>query len=483
METETPAKHEPSLKLFLAGLMISLLVGALDTSIITTAMPKIISNLGGMAYYVWPFTIYLLTSTISIIASGKLSDIFGRRKVLLAGIGIFVASSILCGFSQNMLELTLFRGLQGLGGGAIITTPFIVVAEVFPARDRGKYTGILSSVFGFASVLGPLLGGLVTDLLGWRWVFFINIPIGIVAVYMLMSYFPNLEEVVKEANIDYKGIVSLTVCLSSLFIALTFMQNGSISWLVVAFITFSVLMLGVFLHSEKNAKEPVLPLHLFKNSVFNISSIEMFLSNAVMYCGTVYIPLFMEDVKGFSASSSGIFLTSMLVSLTLASIITGQLISRTGTYKKFAVLGFSLLAASMLLFSSVGTGTWIGTVVMYAALLGLGSGMMYPIFNAAAQNAVSKRELGVVTASMQFFRNIGSTVALPIFGVIVNLTVNINASTGSVAPSLMSSGIHNVFLSGLIISVVGLGICFLLEDVFLSSRLESGDSEKRVTGK
>jgi MFS family permease len=242
-------------------------------------------------------------------------------------------------------------------------------------------------------------------------------------------------------------------------------------------------MLGVFLHSEKNAKEPVLPLHLFKNSVFNISSIEMFLSNAVMYCGTVYIPLFMEDVKGFSASSSGIFLTSMLVSLTLASIITGQLISRTGTYKKFAVLGFSLLAASMLLFSSVGVETWIGTVVIYAALLGLGSGMMYPIFNAAAQNAVSKRELGVVTASMQFFRNIGSTVALPIFGVIVNLTVNMNASTGSVAPSLMSAGIHNVFLSGLIISVVGLGICFLLEDVFLSSKFESGDSEKHVTGK
>lgn len=251
METEMSAKHEPSLKLFLAGLMISLLVGALDTSIITTAMPKIISNLGGMAYYVWPFTIYLLTSTISIIASGKLSDIFGRRKVLLAGIGIFVASSILCGFSQNMLELTLFRGLQGLGGGAIITTPFIVVAEVFPARDRGKYTGILSSVFGFASVLGPLLGGLVTDMLGWRWVFFINIPIGIVAVYMLMSYFPNLEEVVKEANIDYNGIVSLIVCLSSLFIALTFVKNGSIFWVVVALIAFSVLMLGVFLHSEK----------------------------------------------------------------------------------------------------------------------------------------------------------------------------------------------------------------------------------------
>jgi EmrB/QacA subfamily drug resistance transporter len=470
-----------NIKLLLGGLMISLLVGALDNSIMSTAMPQVISSLGGMAYYVWPFTIYLLTSTIAIILSGKLSDIYGRKKFLITGIIIFITTSVLCGFSQNIVELTFFRGLQGIGGGILMTIPFIVVAEVFPPRERGKYMGILSSVFGFANVLGPVLGGFITDFMGWEWVFYVNIPVGIAAIYMLRSYFPNLELVVKEGSIDYAGIVTLTAALSGLFLGLTFVRDTAVSsGLVAALFIFAAAMIVLFIYAEKKAREPILPMKLFKNSIFNVSSIAMFLSSAVMFCGIIYIPLFIQGVQGMSASTSGLLIIPMLVSLTVASIATGQVISRTGGYKKLGILAFVLLTIGIWLLSTMNTSTGYFALIVYSTIMGIGTGMMYPIFNVAVQNAVSLRDLGTVTASMQFFRNIGATVALPIFGVIVNLSVNMNIQTAkNVPPELMSLGIHNVFLSGLVISVTGLLVCLFLKEKVLAGRggFEGGKKE------
>lgn len=470
-----------NIKLLLGGLMISLLVGALDNSIMSTAMPQVISSLGGMAYYVWPFTIYLLTSTIAIILSGKLSDIYGRKKFLITGIIIFITTSVLCGFSQNIMELTFFRGLQGIGGGILMTIPFIVVAEVFPPRERGKYMGILSSVFGFANVLGPVLGGFITDFMGWEWVFYVNVPVGIAAIYMLRSYFPHLELVVKEGSIDYTGIVTLTAALSGLFLGLTFVRDTAVSsGLVATLFIFAAAMIVLFIYAEKKAREPILPMKLFKNSIFNVSSIAMFLSSAVMFCGIIYIPLFIQGVQGMSASTSGLLIIPMLVSLTVASIATGQVISRTGTYKKLGVLAFVLLTIGIWLLSTMNTSTGYLALVVYSTIMGIGTGMMYPIFNVAVQNAVSLRDLGTVTASMQFFRNIGATVALPIFGVIVNLSVNMNIQTAkNVPPELMSLGIHNVFLSGLVISVAGLLVCLFLKEKVLAGRggFEGGKKE------
>ena len=474
-----------NIKLLLGGLMISLLVGALDNSIMSTAMPQVITSLGGMAYYVWPFTIYLLTSTIAIILSGKLSDIYGRKKFLITGIIIFITTSVLCGFSQNIMELTFFRGLQGIGGGILMTIPFIVVAEVFPPRERGRYMGILSSVFGFANVLGPVLGGFITDFMGWEWVFYVNVPVGIAAIYMLRSYFPHLELVVKEGSIDYAGIVTLTAALSGLFLGLTFVRDTAVSsGLVATLFIFAAVMIVLFIYAEKKAREPILPMKLFKNSIFNVSSIAMFLSSAVMFCGIIYIPLFIQGVQGMSASTSGLLIIPMLVSLTVASIATGQVISRTGRYKKLGVLAFVLLTIGIWLLSTMNTSTGYLALVIYSTIMGIGTGMMYPIFNVAVQNAVSLRDLGTVTASMQFFRNIGATVALPIFGVIVNLSVNMNIQTAkNVPPELMSLGIHNVFLSGLVISVAGLLVCLFLKEKVLASRGGFEGDKKELHGK
>ncbi len=474
-----------NIKVLLAGLMITMLVAALDNSIMSTAMPKVIASLGGMAYYVWPFTIYLLTSTIAIILSGKLSDIYGRKKVLIIGIVLFLVSSVICGFSQNMLELIIFRGVQGIGGGVLLTIPFIVVAEIFPPRQRGKYMGILSSVFGFASVMGPVLGGVITDFMGWPWVFFINVPIGLAAIYILRSHFPHLEQIVTEKIIDYSGIISLTASLSSLFLALTFVKNAGVSSILVAgLFIFAAVMLVTFIFMEKRAREPILPLHLFKSSIFNISSAAMFLASAVMFCGILYIPLFIQGVQGMSAAVSGMLITPMLVSLTIAAVIVGQVISKTGTYKKLGILAFAVITVSMWFLSTMTTGTGITELVIYSTILGIGSGMIFPVFNVAVQNAVEKRDLGTGTASMQFFRNIGATVALPIFGVIVNLSVNMDIETArNVPPAIMNLAIHNVFISGLIISVTGLVICLFLKELFLSDRMDIEVKKNNVTGK
>ncbi len=472
METKTPKKTQ--IKVVMAGLMIGLLVAALDNSIMGTAMPKVISNLGGMAYYVWPFTIYMLTSTIAIILFGKLSDLYGRKKILIAGIVLFVVSSILCGISQNMVELIIFRGIQGIGGGILITIPFIVVAEIFPPRQRGKYTGILASVFGLSNVLGPILGGLITDFMGWRWVFFVNIPVGILAITMLSMYFPHIEQVVREKIIDYVGIISLTASLSSLFLVLTYIRDPSLPWFATTLLfIFSAVMLVAFIYIERKAVEPILPMHLFKISVFNVSAMAMLLSSAVMFCAILYIPLFVQGVMGISASGSGALITPMLLSLTIASIMTGQVIAKTGRYKKLGILAFTLITLGMGLLSTMTPRTGIIEILVYATILGIGSGMMYPVFNVAVQNAVKRCDIGIVTASSQFFRNIGATVTLPVFGVIVNLTVNMNVNVSNNIPTgLMSLALHNVFITGFIISTLGLVTCLFLKDAFLSDRME-----------
>jgi len=467
----TESTKEFSISLVMVGLMIGLLVAALDNSIMATAMPKVISSLGGMAYYVWPFTIYMLSSTIAIILFGKLSDLYGRKKILIAGIILFVVSSIACGFSSSMFQLIVFRGIQGIGGGILVTIPFIVVAELFPPRQRGKYTGILASVFGISNVLGPVLGGVITDLLGWQWVFFVNVPVGIAAITMLSIYFPNLKLVAREKVIDYAGIVTLTLSLSSLCVALTYIRSSYLpAYIVDLLFIFTVMMFLLFIHVERRAVEPLLPMHLFKLSVFNVSAAAMFLSNAVMFCAIIYIPLFIQKVQGISASGSGAIITPMLVSLTVASLIAGQVIAKTGTYKKMGVLAFCLITAGMAMASTMTQTTGTTEILIYTTIIGIGSGIMYPVFNVAIQNAVLRRDIGIATASSQFFRNVGATITLPIFGLIVNLTIDMDINmVNSVPVGPMITAVHNVFIFGLLMCIIGLIASLLLKDAFLSN--------------
>ncbi len=467
MDYESPYKlPKPKINMILVGLMVGLLVAAFDYSIMATAMPKVINSLQGMEYYVWPFSVYMLTSTIAIILFGKLSDIYGRKHVLLAGITIFVITSVMCGFATNMFELIIFRGLQGIGGGILISLPFILVGEIFPPRQRAKYMGILGSVFGLADVMGPLLGGVITDNFGWRGVFFVNIPVGIVAVALIYYSLPNFKLPDVKKVIDYSGIITFTLTLSSLFLALTLAGDLDIHLLpeISGLIIFSVIMFILFISAEKKAIEPILPLRLFKNSIFTLSAVESFLAAALMFSGIIYVPLFAQDVLGMSATNSGLLMIPMSLSLTLASIVTGEIISRTGRYKKLVIVEFIITGIGVVLLWSMNANTPYYLLLVYSTVLGIGSGMAYNIFNVAVQNAFTLRDIGIVTASMRFFRNVGTIIFVPVFGYIMNFTLGSSTVVNASYTQTLVLAIQNIFLVAIILSLVGLIVAFFLKE-------------------
>ena len=456
--------------MIMAGLMVGLLVAALDNSIISTAMPKVINNLQGMEYYVWPFTSYMLSSTIAIILFGKLSDIYGRKLIIIFGIILFVITSMLCGLSNNIFELILFRGLQGIGGGILLSLPFILVGEIFSPKERGKYMGILASVFGISSVLGPILGGVITDAVGWRWIFFVNVPVGIAAVSILMYSLPNFKLDGVKKVIDYSGIITFTLALSGLFMALTFARdlNSYPMSEIVGILIFSAVMFVLFIWAEKRAIEPILPLNLFNNSIFTISSIENFLASALIFSGIIYVPLFAQNILGMSATNAGFLMIPMLISLTIASNIAGQIISRTGKYKKLAIAEFVITGIGIVLLATLNVNSSPYALLAYSTILGLGSGMMYTVFTISVQNSFSLREIGIVTASMQFFRNVGSTVAIPVFGYIVNATLASSAVVNLGQKEALAISIQNVFLASIALAFAGLVIAFFLKEASLN---------------
>ena len=456
--------------MIMVGLMVGLLVAALDNSIISTAMPKVINSLQGMEYYVWPFTSYMLSSTIAIILFGKLSDIYGRKRIIILGIITFVITSMMCGLSTNMFELILFRGLQGIGGGILISLPFILVGEIFSPRERGKYMGILASVFGISSVLGPILGGVITDTIGWRWVFFVNIPVGIAAVTILMYSLPNFKLEGVKKIIDYYGIITFTLALSGLFLALTLARdlNAYPVSEIIGLLIFSVVMFALFIWAEKKAVEPILPLSLFNNSIFTISSIENFLASALIFAGIIYVPLFAQEILGMSATNAGLIMIPMLISLTIASNIAGQIISRTGKYKRLAVAEFVITGIGIILLATLNVNSSPYALLAYSTILGLGSGMMYTVFTISVQNSFSLREIGIVTASMQFFRNVGSTVAIPVFGYIVNATMVSPAMVNLSQTQVLALSIQNVFIASIVLAFAGLIIAFFLKEISLN---------------
>lgn len=456
--------------MIMAGLMVGLLVAAFDYSIMATAMPKVITSLQGMEYYVWPFTFYMLTSTIAIIIFGKLSDIYGRKNVLIAGITIFVITSVMCGLSTSMFELIIFRGLQGIGGGILISLPFIVVGEIFSPRERAKYMGILASVFGLADVLGPILGGVITDNLGWRVVFFVNVPVGIAAVALILYSLPNFKLDGAKKVIDYRGIITFVLALSSLFLAVTLTGDlnkyplAEIVWLLA----FSGIMFILFISAEKGAVEAILPLRLFKNSIFSVSAFESFLASALMFSGIIYVPLFAQGVLGMSATNAGFLMIPMSFSLTMASIITGQIISITGKYKKLVIAEFVITGIGVVLLATMNTSTSPYQLVAYSTILGIGSGMAYNIFNVAVQNAFTLQDIGIVTASMRFFRNVGTIIFVPVFGYIMNFTLGSSFTVSLSKTQALAFSIQNIFLTAILLAFIGLIVAFVLKEIPLS---------------
>lgn len=412
--------------LILIGLMASLLLSALDSTIVGTAMKKMVNDLQGMEYYAWPFTIYMLCATIITPISGGLADIFGRKTIFITGILTFLTGSTLCGMSQSMIQLIIFRGIQGIGGGILVTSVFTIVADLFPPEKRGKYMGMVASMYGLSSIIGPLLGGLIIDNLSWRWIFFINIPVGIFAVAIIAFIMPNFKSESRKNSVDYTGTFTMILALVPMLLAFSF-GGKDYSWLsvqIIGMFIFSLIMLIVFIYWESKAQNPIIPLSFFRNRSISVTLVVAFLTNGIMFASIMYIPYFAQGIIGTSATTSGSITMPMMLGLLLASSLTGVLISKTGKSKIFVFIAFALMTIGTGLLSTMSADTPYFKVILYMIILGLGIGINMPIANTNIQNSVPQRQIGAATSTVQFFRNIGSTIGSAIYGTIMITSMN-----------------------------------------------------------
>jgi EmrB/QacA subfamily drug resistance transporter len=435
------------------GLQLTLLLAALDGTIVGTAMPSIIGQLQGFDRYAWVTTAYMLTSTIAVPIFGKLSDIYGRKWIFLGGAISFVIASALCGAAgylplpiDGMNQLILFRGLQGLASGVILGLTFTVVGDLFPPSERGKYQGLFAAVWGLSSVFGPTLGGWLTDGPGWRWVFYVNLPVGILAISVLWVAFPNIKPQGVRRVIDWLGAGTLIACLVPLLLALTWVTDyGWTSPRVLGLLALSAIMLPAFIFSESRAIEPLMPLSLFKNSIVALSSVSLLITGLGMFGAILFLPLFMQSVIGVSATRSGSLLTPMMLMVSFGSIASGQIVSRMGRYKWLAIFGMAMMACGMALMAGMGTDTTQAITVRNMIIVGAGLGLVMPLYTLIVQNAVPQSQLGVATASTQFFRSIGGTLGAAIFGSIMlsRYRENFDASLPQGVPAALQEPFRN----------------------------------------
>jgi EmrB/QacA subfamily drug resistance transporter len=400
------------------AVVVAMFFAAINQTIVGTALPRIISQLGGMEYYTWVITIYMLTSTIATALVGKLSDIYGRKPFILTGIAIFMIGAFLTGTSTDIIQLITYRGIQGIGAGIIMATAFTSVGDLFSPRERGKWTGIMMSVFGLASILGPSLGGYIVDHMNWEWVFWIFLPLGIVAFVMILFLFPKVERKVGE-SIDYFGSLFLTLTIVPLLLAFSW-AGTKYAWgsqQIIGLFVGSIVALIIFLFIQTKVKSPVLPLSLFKNPIITISNIIGFIMNAGMMGALIYLPFFVQGVMGVSPTYSGYVTMPMSIGMVITSAICGRMITKSGKYKRFALIGMPLMILGMVIMGFMST-IWMAVVSMIIFGLGLGMGM--PVFSLTVQNAASPAELGVATASSQLFRNMGATIGIAVMGTIMS---------------------------------------------------------------
>ncbi|HLZ22255.1 MAG TPA: MDR family MFS transporter [Ktedonobacterales bacterium] len=418
------------------GLMLGMLLAALDQAVVGTAMPHVIADLGGTSQSIsWVITAYLLASTVGVPIYGKLSDIYGRRIFFLAGMVIFLIGSALSGTSHDMTQLILYRGIQGLGAGALMPIAQAIIGDIFPPSERGKWQGLFMAVFGLATILGPLLGGFITDNWGWRWVFYVNMPVGVLAIITAGITMPNLV-VRRQHTIDYLGSFALILWTVPLLLGLSFAGNQFdwASWQSFMLFGFAVVMLVAFFVIELRAAEPIINPALLKNSIFSVSVLTTFLLSAGMFGAITFLPYFVQLVLGQSATNSGIVLTPMMIGFMISSIIGGQILSRTGKYKILALLGFIVAAFGMFLLSRMSPSTTNGELVRNMLITGLGIGVMMSLFTIVVQNAFPFRMLGEVTATLSFFRSMGGTVGLAVLGTIMSTTFASNLQASIPAP-------------------------------------------------
>ena len=406
--------------LIYSGLMVALLLAALDQTIVGTAIPRIVADLNGLDRLAWVTTAYLVTSTTMTPIAGKLGDLFGRKPFLLLGMVGFVLASALCGLSQDMTQLIVFRGIQGVFGGVLFATVFTVIGDLFPPEQRGRLAGLFGAVFGLSSIIGPTTGGFITDHWSWRWVFEVNIPVGIIAVLVVLAGLPYVRSKASWRDIDFWGAFSLAAGIVPLLIALSITRDHAwTSPQVSGLLAIAAAMLALFIFVESRVEQPIVPLHLFKNSVFSVSMIVGFITAFGMFGSILFTPLVFQGVLGISATNSGALITPMMFGLLGASTATGFLMRRVKYYRFLGTLGVAIVILGMWMLSQITPSMPEWRVVVDLIVVGTGIGVTFPLYLTAVQTALPRQYMGVASSQIQFWRNLGGTVGSAILGAVL----------------------------------------------------------------
>ncbi|GAA0709890.1 MFS transporter [Dactylosporangium roseum] len=482
MTTTAPEQTRPALAhrqilLLMGGLMTGMLLAALDQTIVGTALPTIVGELGGLEHYSWVVTAYLLASTASTPLYGKISDLYGRRPVLLFAISTFLVGSLLAGLSQDMTQLIVTRAVQGVGAGGLMTLAFTVVSDVLPPRDRPRYQGLFGAVFGISSVAGPLVGGYFAEN-DWRWIFYINVPLAVFALYVCSRVLRLVPHQRRDHRIDYLGAALMVAAVSAVLLALSWGGN-EYAWgspTIVGLLVVGAVLTVLFLVVESRAEEPILPPRLFKRATFTLANTATFVLGFAMFGSIIYVPLYLQIVRGATPTSSGLLMLPMMGGVIVTSIVAGRLISRLGRYKWFTVAGTLIMGAGLLLFTTLQVDTPLWQAFIYMTTIGVGLGLAIQPLVLAVQNALDLRDMGAGTSAVTFFRSLGGSVGVAALGAVMTnrlteqmrgngmagVSINAPAEIRKLPAQMLAAvehifvnALHPVFLSAAIVALVG----------------------------
>jgi EmrB/QacA subfamily drug resistance transporter len=486
----------------LAALMLTLLLEALDQTIVGTAMPRIVEQFHGMDHYSWVVTAYILASVTMIPIVGKLSDQFGRKWFLLAGTILFLLGSLLAGASQNMNQLIIFRAVQGMGAGIGMALVFTVIADLFPPAERAKWQGLFGAVYGFSNLLGPtmggwltehgfLLGNLVTESTRWRWVFYINLPVGLIAVAALFIYLPSRQASKSEftgwaaiRRIDFAGSLLATLGTISLMLGLTLGSDQTYawtSWQIISLLASSIIFFALFVVVERKAVEPILPLKLFRNQVFTASTLVTLLQMMVLMGLALYLPLFLQGVLGVAPTNAGLIMTPLSVSMVIGASVAGSLVGKLNRYQVIAIVSAVLMSVGTLLIALMTPSTAIWLAILYMVLTGIGTGVFFSLGMLVAQNALPQKHMGVGTAAIRYLGQIGATLGIAVVGTIVNSGIPgeqaHNLPTSEAGRLVLAGALQHGFIAVLVFAVLAIVVTLFLKDIPLVQTREAVTGE------